>query len=545
MSQEEAEPQEEPSCGSGVCSAPAGPLHPVIAPSRHDPVVRMASQVLGGPAGSRLATARGFWRTGTVLVLLAMVLMSLGIVERQHCRAEGWSEPDMFWHACYSDIAVVYTGSRLAQPDSPDLRKAVGDSAIDQPPLSAAAMWLVSQAIDPERPGSAPRRFFDLSAIALAACLAAAVIMLVLAAGRRRWDAAHLALSPLIVTAGLVNYQMLAVVLLVGALLAWGRYRPQLSGLLLGAAACTAPLLASIGVGVLALSLRAGRRVEAALFVATGTATWLAVRIVFKPGVGAQTLVATFGMLLGAFLMSRAPHALRAAGAALFPLGAVGVLFAYLSEPATKDAVLRSWDAWRAQGASYGSLWMIPQLMERNRPGALGSWFPSGPLSAGTVTAVTAFGLVVVLLGVVLLVFGAQHRPRLAQVALVLTVGTILVSKSIPVQASLLLLPMVALSGLRWRDHLFWATTEIIYFISIWTYIAGSWDQNRGMPAGLYLIVLLLRLTGIAWIGVQGIRAILDPHRDPVRLPEDDLDGRDDPQGGPLDESPDALRFVS
>jgi len=544
VDQEQAEPQEGASRPRGTCTVPAGAAEPVVAPSRHDPVVRLASQVLGGPAGSRLATTRGFFRAGTVLVLLAVALMGLGIVERQHCRAEGWSEPDMFWHACYSDIAVVYTGSGLDRSDAPSLQKAVGDSAIAQPPLAATAMWLVSRTIDADRPGSAPRRYFDLSAIALAACLAASVIMLVLAAGRRRWDAAHLALSPLVVTAGLINYQLLAVVLLVGALLVWARNRPRAAGVLLGAAACTAPSLAAIGVGIVALALRAGRRTEAALFVAAGTTTWLAVRILLEPGIGTLTLAATLTTVIGVFLVGRGRRLLDAVGAVLCVVGAVRLVIGCLSESGTRDAVLRSWDAWRSQTASYGSVWMVPQLMDRNRPQALGGWFPDGALSAGTATTVTVFGLVVVLLGVVLLVFSVQHRPRLAHVALVLVVGTMLISKALPVQSSLLLLPLVALSGLCWRDHLIWATTEIIYFVSIWTYIAGSWDQNRGMPAGLYLIVLLLRLGGISWIGIQGIRAILDPHRDPVRVPEDGLDGRDDPLGGPLDEAPDTLRLV-
>ena len=68
--------------------------------------------------------------------------------------------------------------------------------------------------------------------------------------------------------------------------------------------------------------------------------------------------------------------------------------------------------------------------------------------------------------------------------------------KSLPVQSSLLLLPLIALAGLRWRDHLIWATTELAYFVGVWLYIAGASAPNRGLPAGFYLVLLLARLGG-------------------------------------------------
>lgn len=114
-------------------------------------------------------------------------------------------------------------------------------------------------------------------------------------------------------------------------------------------------------------------------------------------------------------------------------------------------------------------------------------------------------------------------------------------SKAVPVQASLLLLPFVAWAGLRWRDHLVWATTELVYFVGVWLYIGGLTNTDRALPAGLYVVLLVLRLGGIGWLAVQAVRAVLDPLRDPVRVPQDGGPGRDDPLGGPADGAPDAL----
>ena len=89
--------------------------------------------------------------------------------------------------------------------------------------------------------------------------------------------------------------------------------------------------------------------------------------------------------------------------------------------------------------------------------------------------------------------------------ALALAAGTLVLGTSLPVQASLLLLPLVALAGLPWRDHLVWAATEVAYFVAVWLYIAAQSDPNRGLPAGFYLVFLLARLAGIGWLGWQAL----------------------------------------
>ena len=42
-----------------------------------------------------------------------MVVLALGVVQKQHCRAQGWTTPDQFFHACYSDLPLVYEASGL------------------------------------------------------------------------------------------------------------------------------------------------------------------------------------------------------------------------------------------------------------------------------------------------------------------------------------------------------------------------------------------------------------------------------------------------
>jgi hypothetical protein len=61
------------------------------------------------------------------------------------------------------------------------------------------------------------------------------------------------------------------------------------------------------------------------------------------------------------------------------------------------------------------------------------------------------------------------------------------------------------------------------------------------LPAGFYLVLVLARLGGIAWLALQALRAAFDPGLDPVRTPPDGAGGEDDPLGGPVRNAEDRL----
>ena len=458
----------------------------VYSPSRLDPVVRAASTVVGGPAGRRLASRTGFWGAIPVLILLAAAMLSFGIVEKQHCRAQGWSSPDQFWHACYSDIPVLYGSAPLGGDSRSGLVDSLGQGGLGQPPLSGALMWITSSLV-PNGPDAA-RNFFDLSAVLLLVVLVIGVAAVALTAGRRSWDAAHLAVSPVLITAGLISYQLLAVTLLAVTLLALARGRPIVAGLLLGLAVASAPQVAVVGLAVVVLagrfpSARAGSVPGPAVTVGgSALACWLIVRVVLLPGLTGQ--------------------------------------------------LSSAWKGWVDAVPGYGSLWLTPQLFGASEPNpaeSLGGralqllfgWvFRIGALggtSAAVLSLLSLAALVVTILRFTLIADGPDSenpeltsagefiRTKVAPLSLALLAAVLFTAKSLPIQASLLLLPLIALSGLRWRDHLIWAGTEVAYFVAIWLYIAGETTPNRGLPALFYLILLAARLSGIAWIGVQGV----------------------------------------
>ncbi len=109
-----------------VTSSP-GADEPVVAPSRDDPSSRASPRwSVARPARRVRAGRHGWWTAARVLVVLSMVVLALGVVQKQHCRAEGWSTPDQFFHACYSDLPLVYETSGLATGAVPYVDSADG-----------------------------------------------------------------------------------------------------------------------------------------------------------------------------------------------------------------------------------------------------------------------------------------------------------------------------------------------------------------------------------------------------------------------------------
>jgi uncharacterized membrane protein len=462
----------------------------VVAPTREDPVARLASAVVGGPAGARVRPGRhGWWTAARVLVVLSMVVLMLGVVEKQHCRAQGWTSPDQFFHACYSDLPLVYETSGLAQGSVPYVDSASGQY-LAQPVLTGLTMWAVGK-VAPSSHQLVPRDrwYFDVSTLVIAVLVGLLVAITVASAGRRRpWDAALVALSPLIALSALVSMDLLGVALAAGGLLAWGRRRPVLAGLLLGLAvtARTYPVLLVLVLAMLAA--RTGRWRE-----------WITTAVA-----GIVTVVAV-----------------------VLPWAVLNL-----------DGVRATYRTWSATGAGYGSLWLLTQTVPSDpRPrwvGALG-WNPV-TLSPGAVTTLALLGVAAALVVALLMALAGDRRPRVAQVAFVVVAIVVLTGKAWPVQASLWLLPLAALARPRWRDHLVWVSCEAVYFVGVWLYLASGSQPSRALPGSWYSLLVLVRAAGLLWLVVQVVRDARRPRRDVVRTA-----GEDDPLGGPFEHADDAL----
>ena len=283
---------------------------PYAVPSWVDPVVASATGAIGGPVGRHAVIgARALTGVAVALVGMAAVLLSLGVWQKGHCLMKGWSTPDQFWRACYSDLPVVYVSSPLAARDLP------WEGAIPstQPPLSGLVMWLLALVSPTSGQGlRAQQSVFVLWVLLALVLLVVAVVAAVALSPRRPWQAAHLAASPLLITLALVSTDLLGIALTVTALLAWRRGRSWPAGALLGAALLVRPFPLVFLLAMVILAVRRGEGLRAG-----------------------RTVV----------------------GAAL---GALAVVVPLLAVERQGLTAVRDW--W-GQGAGYGALQMVPRLV--------------------------------------------------------------------------------------------------------------------------------------------------------------------------------------
>ncbi|WP_066639313.1 hypothetical protein [Serinicoccus hydrothermalis] len=252
----------------GEGARPADP--PWAVPSWSDPVVARATGAIGGPLG-RLAVVGGSGLAGVAaaLVSLGTLALALGVWRSGHCLIKGWSTPDQFWRACYSDLPVVHVSSPLAERSLPWVGEG---AATGTAPLPGLVMWLIAQVSPAAGEGLAAQQWvFALWALACVPLLAAAVVALVSLLPGSPWQAAHLAASPAVVLLALVSTDLLGVTLMVLGLWAWRRDRPWVCGLLLGAALLVRPFPLLLLAAILLVGIRRGR-VLPALQALVGTA---------------------------------------------------------------------------------------------------------------------------------------------------------------------------------------------------------------------------------------------------------------------------------
>jgi hypothetical protein len=121
-------------------------------------------------------------------------------------------------------------------------------------------------------------------------------------------------------------------------------------------------------------------------------------------------------------------------------------------------------------------------------------------LPNGAVTALAVVGLLAAVVAGALFALGTDRRPSVAEVSLVMVGIALVTGKSFPVQASLWLLPLVALCAVRWRDHLIWAGAEAMHYAMVWLYIGAMSKPDRGLPGPWYAVFLTLRVAAVLYL---------------------------------------------
>lgn len=220
--------------------------------------------------------------TWTALAAIATWLVLM--VRQVPCRQTVAGHPvNTFYRLCYSDIPVLYQTRGLGLGQIPGL-----SFGWEYPPLVSLFAEIARRLTDlfgtTSGPGLTDQQvldnaniFFTVNAVLLFGCFLGLVAAhFRLAPG---WQATAIALSPVVMAAGLISWDLLAVSLTSAALLLWARGCPAWAGVVFALAISSAayPLLIVGALLVLCLRARDGRA-AAALTVGT-TAVWAAINL--------------------------------------------------------------------------------------------------------------------------------------------------------------------------------------------------------------------------------------------------------------------------
>ena len=415
----------------------------------------------------------------TALVAAALTGSALGLLSKAACRAGAWNIGiEQYQAHCYTDIYPLYFTEGLSTGKVPYLGHPVEYPVLIGAAMQAAA-WVVSPISDVLIRG---REFFDVTVVLLTLFAVAAVLATAYLAGpARRWTALLVALSPAVILAAFINWDLIAMSLATLGLAAWAGRRGVLAGILIGLAVATKFYPVFLLGPLFLLCLRAGRLRAFWVTAGSAAAAWLAVNL---------------------------PVAIAAPG---------------------------GWSTFyrfnASRGADWGSIWYF---FETEHWPVVGSM----PLSTLNAVSLLLFGAACVLIAV--LALSASRRPRLPQLCFLVIAAFLLFNKVWSPQYVIWLAPLAVLARPRLGAYALWQVAEIGYFLGIWAYlitiVAGP-HAPGGIGTGLYFTALAARFGTVALLSGLVVRDILRPQADVVRR-----DGDDDPAGGVLTGAPD--RFV-
>ncbi|MBE0008515.1 MULTISPECIES: glycosyltransferase family 87 protein [unclassified Arthrobacter] len=440
----------------------------ISVPSRADSLLRKFTELVGGPLGRRTSPGvidPGVFSVERVLVLLTTGAAVIAILLKNPCRIAGWASPGQYYMACQSQWPEAFvsleSGTSFLQ---------LGHSA-----LTGALAGATAQLV----PLGSTLRYYDQHSVLAVAAWLVTVYATVRMTNRRPWDAAMVAVAPMIIVAGFLGWDLWAAMFASLGMLAFARGGFSRAGIFLGLGTAVAGYPVLIFAAMALLALRTRLVGGAAMTGAVLAATWLATNLPFAL-LDARAWSAHFTSLL-------------------------------------------------SRDADYSSIWFAYNSLAARAGGR--------ELDATFTTVASGLLTVVLCTGIAVLTLRTHRRPRLAQVALLLVGVLILAGKGYSPQHTIWLVPLVALAYPKWRTFLVWQLLEVAHWWTLMMYLGkessgGNAQNNIDLP--YYLLFAFAHMLSTAYIMYRVMEGMIDPAQDPVRRLT-----IDDPQGGPFDHAAD------
>ena len=160
------------------------------------------------------------------IVALAILISLISFAKFSHCESSGWATPDQYIHACYSDIPALYGERGLSKGK---WAYSNGAESVEYPVVTGAVMWALAY-ITPNG-DDAVKNYFNINIFFIALLL----ILTALTIYKFRPEFAYLyPLAPAGIASLYINWDLWAIISMVGAIYWFDRKKLDLSALALG-----------------------------------------------------------------------------------------------------------------------------------------------------------------------------------------------------------------------------------------------------------------------------------------------------------------------
>ncbi len=203
------------------------------------------------------------------LLVLAILASLLSVAKFSHCADTGWTTPDQYVHACYSDLPSLFEARGLSTNQWP---YASDDNSVEYPVLTGVVMYLTSFA------ANSPASYFNINIFFLVLLFLATVLLV----RKMRPEFAYLVpVAPAMIASLFINWDLWAIATMLLAIY-WFDHKQYLnSALLLGVSISTKFLPIFLLIPIVFIFWREGKNKEGIKYIAVTFATWLAINLPF------------------------------------------------------------------------------------------------------------------------------------------------------------------------------------------------------------------------------------------------------------------------
>jgi uncharacterized membrane protein len=164
-------------------------------------------------------------------IFLAIIAALLSFAKFDHCRNFGWGTPDVYVHACYSDLPALLVDRGMIDHTWP---YSSATNAVEYPPITGIVMWATSFIV--KKNFGQYRAYFDFNALLIALIFIGSVALL----RKMKPEFWYLfPIAPAVIASLYINWDIWAVISALGAIYYFDRKKYPSSALLLGISVAT------------------------------------------------------------------------------------------------------------------------------------------------------------------------------------------------------------------------------------------------------------------------------------------------------------------